>query len=232
MFRRSDLVRLAVFAILGWACTQAGRADHFTVSVNTSGAAGTTGGIYLNLSPGNNSDPASVSIDSFMIDAPGGLISGDPNPGGDFPPGSTPGADVTGSLTSLPLILRNTAQTNDYLQYLTFGNQIVFDFTFNLPATFTGDPSTFGFEITGADGLSSIFPVDPITNLNVEMTFDQTGALSFTNTSSEITVTPSVPEPGSLILLVTVASALFTLRTRVGLRAGDSGTSRPSGDRL
>jgi hypothetical protein len=187
-------------------------ASTFHVNVDTSSFAGSIGGIYFSFSPGLASDPASVSIGSFAIDAPGGLISGDPNPGVDVPPGTD--GDVTGSLNSLPLMLGNSTGLNDYLQYLKFGNTIKFNFTFNLPATFSGDPSSFGFEITGADGVSSIFPVDA-NNFNVQMTFDRTGTLSYTNTTNAIALTSAVPEPGSIFLLATVA-ALAPFRKRLG----------------
>jgi len=183
-------------------------ADLFNVTIDTSGVTGTVGGIYMQFNPGLASDPASVAISNFAISGPGSLITGTPAGGA---PAGTDG-DVTGALDSLPLVLHNTTGLNDYLQYLTFGNSIAFQLAFNLPAIPGGDPSNFGLEVTGPDGLSSIFPVDS-NFFNVEMTFDNAGQISVSNTTSAIGITSAVPEPSSVVFLATVI-ALALLRKR------------------
>jgi hypothetical protein len=197
--------------------TVSASADTFQVSVDTSQVRGSQpiGGIYFQFSPGL--DPSSVSIDSFQISPPGGLID-DPAPGTDQPPGGF--GDVTGSLNPLPLLFGNNNATASYLQYLNFGDSITFTFTFNLPATITQNPSftpaSFGFEITDSGGLFSVFPVDN-NLLNVEMTYDSTGNIFFSTppTTDAITVASAVPEPRSIFLVATVMG-LVGFRKKLG----------------
>lgn len=208
MLSMRRLINVAVFTGLLAGGTNFAFAGLYNVAIDTSGVTGTIGGIYLQFNPGVASDPASVVIKNFIITGPGGLLTG--TPGGALFPAGIDG-DVTGALDNLPLTLHNTAALNDYLQYLTFADSMAFQLAFNLPATLSGDPSAFGLEITGPDGLSSIFPTDP-NNFNVEMTFDPAGNISISNTTSLIAITPSTstaPEPGSFVLLLT-AIALIT----------------------
>ena len=185
-------------------------ADTFTVKIDTTSLSG-TGGIYFQFNPGLNSDPASVVITNFVISGSGALIPLPTTPIGSLPAGTD--GDVTGSLDSPPLTLANTQALNDYLQYLTFGDSLQFQLTFNLPPKFDQSPSSFGLEVTNADGLSSPFDTD--ANLfNVEMTFDSSGRLQIANTASQIDVAPAgVPEPGSVVLLFTAIGAVL-LRKR------------------
>ena len=179
-------------------------------SIDTSGVAGTTGGIYFQFNPGLASDPATVVVDNFVIGAPGGLLSGTPV-GALFPAGSD--GDVLNSLDNLPLVLRNTFGLNDYLHYLSFGSLITFTLDLQVPNPVTGDPSSLGVEITGADGLGSVFPVDD-QNFNVQITFDSRGKLIVTNTTPLIQIGPAgVPEPGTA-LLAAAAIALALVRNR------------------
>jgi len=206
----SKLLLAAGFLVAG---AVSAYADSFTVNIDTSSLSG-TGGIYFQFNPGLNSDPASVVITNFVISGSGVLIPLPTTPGGSLPAGTD--GDVTGSLDSPPLTLANTQALNDYLQYLTFGDSIQFQLTFNLPSKFDQSASSFGVEVTNADGLSSPFDVDE-NFFNVEMTFDSSGQLQISNSASQIDIAPSgVPEPGSVVLLLTVIAAVL-LRKRFAI---------------
>jgi hypothetical protein len=176
---------------------QAGVVTFYDVTIDTSSVSTLTGAVYFQFSPGLNAGPAAATISSFLIGAPGLLLSN--------PPVLTDG-DVTGTLDALPLVIGNTSGLNDYLNFLIFGDSISFSVGISHPDSLTGDAgSAFLFGLTSDDGLSPILTQDPSGMLG-QIAFDQNGLFTADSLSDSATISPSaVPEPSTLPLL----SAIF-----------------------
>jgi hypothetical protein len=177
----------------------------YDVTINTSSQATLTGAIYFQFSSGLNSDPATATISSFLIGAPGLLLSN--------PPLLTDG-EVTSTLNALPLVIGNGVLTNsalnDYLHFLTYGDSISFSVSISHPNSLTGDAgSAFLFGLTSDDGFSPILTQDPSGMLG-QIAFDQNGKFTVDQLSDSATITsPSaVPEPSTLPLLLAIIGVL------------------------
>lgn len=190
-------------------------ADVYDITINTSSQApGSTGAIYLQFAGGLNADPASISITSFMIGAPGGLTSSSPNPAA-LPPGSDGG--VTGSLDSLPLTIDNSTALNDYLHYFTYGPDLSFQVTFHMPVVLVGQSgSTFSFGLTSDDGLTPVLTQDPSGYIG-QISYDLSGAFTtdtLGNDSVETIASAPVPEPASFLMLAAVLGVCWRMRRK------------------
>ena len=188
-----------IFASAAWA------GPIYNIDINTSGLTGTDGAIYFQFNPGLNSDLASITIDPFSIDPPGALTGTPLTNGG-----------VTGSLTSLPLVIDNSGGLNDYLHFLTFGSTISFHVAFNLPATLTGDAgSAFGFALTATDGITSLLTLDPSGNLG-QISYELDGTFTATPLADAAQITSAVPEPSFTgpVFLVLLTQVVILLRKR------------------
>jgi hypothetical protein len=190
-----------VFASSAWA------SPIYSIHINTSTLTGTDGAIYFQFAPGLNSDLASVSIAPFSIDPPGALTGTPATDGG-----------VTGSLTSLPLVIDNSGGLNDYLQFLTFGSTISFNVAFNLPAHLVGDAgSAFVFALTATDGITPLLTLDPSGNLG-QISYELDGTFTATSLAAAATIGSAVPEPAFAVpvflVLLTLSLVLFRKRTQ------------------
>src|SRR5215831_13817686 len=111
----------------------------YSVFVNTSSIAGTTGSLDFNFNPGPlSAQSASVQILNFTGD---GTLGGNPSPIG----------DVDGVLPAV-LTFDNATAFNDYFQTFTFGATLSFDVSLFGPALSTPDGtstsgSTFAFSM-------------------------------------------------------------------------------------
>ena len=193
----------ALFGLLALAAQAAFASDIYFVTVDTSSVSGTAGAVYLQFTPGLNADLAMVAVTDFLI-APTGGLTGIPITNG----------DVSGSLSSPPLVLTNTDGLNDYLNFLTFGDSMSFQLEFAWTAPLVGDAgSQFSFGLTASDGLSPILTTDP-NGFAGTISYDNTGLFTVTTFSEETTIESAVPEPASMSLCLGAALAWFVPRMR------------------
>jgi hypothetical protein len=175
----------------------------YLVVIDTSSASGQAGAIYMQFQPGLNADPASVQLTAYVMTLPG-VLSSVP------PPEFTAG--VTGGLDAPPLEIPNTLGLNYYLHYLTYGTEIRFTVSLNVPAQITGDSgSTFSFGLTAEDGITPILTTDPF-GFAGEIGYDAFGTFTATPLSNVVTF---VPEPGTLWLALPAAVALLMVKRRL-----------------
>lgn len=173
------------------ACCWAGIVVPYNVTIDTSSQAGNNGAIYFSFAGGLNADPASITIQTFSIAAPGGLSA--------TPPPFQDGG-VTGSLDSLPLTIDNSSGLNDYEHYLVYGPTVSFRVLFNLPTVLTGNSgSQLVWQLTAADGITPVLTNDNSGNIGT-IFYDNTGAFtsSTLGNSTIETIAGTVPEPSTI----------------------------------
>lgn len=174
------------------ACCWAGIIVPYNVTIDTSSQAGNNGAIYFSFAGGLNADPASVTIQTFSIGAPGALSA--------TPPPFQDGG-VTGSLDSLPLTIDNSGGLNDYEHYLVYGPTISFRVLFNLPSVLTGNSgSQLVWQLTAADGITPVLTNDNSGNIGT-IFYDNSGMFtsSALGNSSIETISGAAPEPSTLL---------------------------------
>jgi len=205
---------MPVFIVLAMAFLPLASADtvSFDVSIDTSSVAGDAGGIYLSFSPGYDSDPASVAISGFSPAA--GLAGASCFTSG---PCFTDGG-VTGSLDTNDLVFTNyVSALNDYGETLTFGSELSFVATFDLPNTLTGESgSELDIGLTEPDLVTPVLTSDP-SGYIASISYDQNGVFSTSTTSDAATVTElvaSTPEPRMLGILLLFAGVLIATKLR------------------
>ena len=181
----------------------------YQVTIDTSSQSGNNGGIYFQFNGGLDPDPASVSISSFVIGAPGSL-SALPAPVGN--------GGVTGSLDSLPLVIDNSGGNNDYLHFLTFGPTLFFQVSVDFTSPLTGSSgSAFSFGLTADDGLTPVLTGDP-NGFNGQISYDTAGVFTASTLGNDAieTIAPvassGVPEPGTALLMTLAIAAIAFLR--------------------
>jgi len=183
----------------------------YSVTVNTTSLAGTTGFLDFDFAPGSDSQSATVSISGFSTD---GLLSGL--------------AQVNGAVTgNLPgsLSITNTTQFNDYFQGLNFGTSIFFTLTLSGPALSTPNGtstsgSTFAFGMFDATGSNPLLTSDPNGN-TFTVQVNLIGTTSVTTfppanggnpAATVVTAESTVPEPSTLMLVTITALSLIAVR--------------------
>jgi hypothetical protein len=176
----------------------------YTVLVNTSSIAGTTGSFDINFNPGLLvTQAASLQILSFSTD---GSLNGTPSLIG----------DVSGALPATVTFDNGTA-FNDYFQGFTFSSTLSFNVSLFGPALSSPDGistsgSTFAFSMfSDAAGTNPVLTTDHangfayIVNVNLDGT---------TTATSFLPGTSAVPEPSSMVLLGTIIALGAILRFR------------------
>jgi hypothetical protein len=131
--------------------------------------------------------------------------------------------DATGSLPGT-LILDNGTAYNDAFQGFTFGNS--FKFLLTLSGQAIDNPggtfgSSFALSLYDATGTTPLLTTDPngsvlTVNLNASgSTSVETFPQSSTNSMPVAVATSAVPEPSSLILLVSMIPVILVVRYRL-----------------
>jgi hypothetical protein len=167
----------------------------YHVAVDTSSIHGTTGSLDFNFNPGPLvTQPASLQILNFASD---GSLTGAPQTFG----------DVTGGPLPTTLTFDNGGAFNDYFTTFTFGSTLAFDVKlFGSALTAPDGTSTsgtaFGFSLfSDPAGTLPVLTTDP-TGLAFRIDIFLNGTTSVTSHSPVTSVQP-VPEPGSIILMMT-----------------------------
>jgi hypothetical protein len=173
----------------------------YQVIINTTSVSGTPGSLDFQFNPGSFlSQSASVQVLAFTTD-------------GTLVPPAMPTGDVTGTLPST-LAFDNGTAFNDYFEAFTFGNFLRFDVSLFGPALSSPDGtatsgSNFAFSMfSDAAGTVPALTADP-DGFAFTVDVNLAGATAVTNHSAETIVSP---EPGSVVLLTTVAGLLGLLK--------------------
>jgi hypothetical protein len=214
IFRTAAILALA---FLGGLESGSLRADFiYDVSIDTSSIAGTSGYLDFQFNPGGVSAPASITISNFQTT--GGILAPfDPNIGtGDF-------GDATGMLPGT-LTLDNGTQFNDVYQGFTFGTNYSFELDLSDPPAFP-DGSSFAMTLYGSDGGTTLLSNNPDGSgsaLRLDLSPD---GLTVTTAyaAQGVIATPqgsgnpggAVPEPSSLLLLVSALPVGLLVRRRL-----------------
>jgi hypothetical protein len=209
----------------------------YDVTVDTSSLSTTTGSLDFNFNPGPlTTQSASLQILNFASD--GTLENCATNVQGYCPTG-----DVSGTLPGT-LTFDNGTAFNDYFDDFTFGSTISFDVSLYGPALTAPDMvsmsgSTFAFSIF-SDPAGTVPALTSDSTYGIAFTVDVNldGSTTVTNNSSQTTVSPesgsgppsggsggsppsAVPEPGSMLLILTMlAMSAGLARFRECLAAG------------
>jgi hypothetical protein len=178
----------------------------YVVTMNTSGASGTTGSLDFQFDPGPlMTQAATVQITFFT----GGSFVGLPQTLG----------GVTGELPA-PITINNTSQLNDYFQSFTFGNSLSFVVSFSGPAVDSPNgtstsTSEFAFStFSDQNGTVPVLTSDP-NGISATAVVNLNGSVKTSSISPDIQV-QLAPEPGTLSMFIGAVAALgcFKLRRR------------------
>ena len=174
---------------------------NYSVAIDTSTLAGTTGSLDFNFEPGPfGSSQATVQIRRFAGD---GSPSGNPTLSGDA------GGSLLGNLQ-----FTNGTGYNDYFQAYTFDSLLSFDIMLDGPAIGSANPgssgSTFAFSIfSDTDGTMPALTSNTVDGYAITVDINADGSTTLRNyTQSPINVTPELPT-GTLVATATIVAAVF-----------------------
>ena len=171
----------------------------YMVSVDTSAISGQNGNLDFQFNPGgSNAEGATVTVSSFQ--SIGGILS---------QPAVLTG-DAAGSLPAA-LTLNNGTAYNDVFQGFAYGNSLQFNLTLSgqaldMPGGAFG--SSFALSLYDAAGITPLLTTDPngsVLTVNLAanaMTSAQTFPQSPTNDTPVAVAINAVPEPSSMLLVV------------------------------
>jgi hypothetical protein len=187
-------LQLFVLVLTTFTATAAFADYIYDFTVDTSSVDLQSGYIDMQFNGSNSPGLAAASITDFT-----GATLGTAYPSGNNVTGTLPGT----------VTIDNSSGYNDYFQALIFGNSI----TFTLDLTSVPENS-FALSFFASDQ-TQLLTTDP-SGYATTIDVNQTGTV-VTNSSSQVTAalaTPSVPEPGTLLLLGSGFVALTGVRRR------------------
>jgi hypothetical protein len=193
----SPVAVIGLLAFAGWQSPARGGTITYDVTVNSEGLAGTTG--YLEFVMSAATYPSSASVTATISDV---VLNG-----GSLGAESPPIGDVTGSLSSPPLVMDN-ATFSDFQQAYTYGTTLTYQLTFS--GSDVGNPgatsgTTFAILLedgtgmplnTGPAGEAADVFFPPFLGAQYTLYGPSTGSYPY------LTLSAVVPEPSGLTLMV------------------------------
>jgi hypothetical protein len=206
----SPAVVIGLLAFAGWQSPARGGTLTYDVTVHSEGLTGTSG--YLEFAMSAATYPSSASVTATISDV---VING----GGSLGAESPPIGDVTGSLSSPPLVIANDV-FSDFQQAYTYGTTMTFQLTFS--GSDVGNPGAASgttFAILLEDGTGMPLNTGPAGEA-ADVFFPPYLGAQYTlygpATGNSPYLTLSVPEPAGLTLMAlgSVAAAAVAARPR------------------
>jgi hypothetical protein len=194
-------------ALIFGAVTFAAQADVFDVTISDT-LLGQSGYIAFDLIAGSPVPNNTVTVTNFATDGTLGSV--------------TPSGSVTGSLIPGPLTLTDSSFFNEWLQAITYGTSMSFQFTTTDNFVPSGIPDNFSFYFLDSNQIP--YPTsDTVADSLFSLDLNGPGSPPqvFTAAVAQVQVTPAtpIPEPSLLSLTgVLLGCVLWRLRRARGLQ--------------
>jgi hypothetical protein len=218
-FLRTNLLAwAAVVAGLGFSPSHAGNIS-YNVVIDTSAFSGRSGDIEFQLGGDANNVPVTALFSNYASDA---VLNGSTY---NLNPSSAPGVTVNGDLISAgtPLILNNddtVLQVADADQLVTsFGTYLDFHLTLSGVGIGSASPSSASLAISLFDSTGNPLFSGPVETNNAAVFFQSSTDGNVSETQYPLS---SVPEPSTLVTMLTgaIGILLFRHRLAIGTRNG------------